>query len=364
MLPTVADVLALEPVRRGAPRVLTGRRPARRPGALGARHRARRGRAPAARRRARPVHRDRAAARRRRAGQVRGRAGGGRGQRPRRRTRLPLRQRAAARAGHGGHRSGPAADRLRAGNPVHRDHRGRARPDPGRAARGAAGRPQRLHQVFTDLALAGRRARTRSSLARPTWPAVPVILADLAHRVLACAPGRARTSRPCWRASRPGPGGDRRRAAIGLRRHGRLAGGQGRIRRTATGVGWCSRCPDTPDAGAPVLAERTATTLTLASLARSGDGRRARSGRRISPCSPRWPGAGTPTRPISRRGSSRSACRWPGAVSCRSCSPSLARSAPPGRRRRGRRGEHGGRGRRRGRGCQDLRIPGHRRNSR
>ncbi len=136
---------------------------------------------------------------------------------------------------------------------------------------------QRLHQVFTDLALAG--AGQDEIVARAAELAgCPVILADLAHRVLACAPA----------------GQDVAAVLAGFAARSRAVGPPGRVGYDAA-AGWLVArvgsadgdwgrlvfaLPETPDAGTLVLAERTATTLTLASLAWSG--RRAASPQRAA----------------------------------------------------------------------------------
>jgi len=128
---------------------------------------------------------------------------------------------------------------------------------------------QRLHQVFTDLALAG--ASQDEIVARAgEFAGGPVILADLAHRVLACAPagqdiatllaGFAARSRA---VTVPGRIGYDQASGWLVARVGSPDGDWGRLVFVLTG---------SPDAGAPVLAERTATTLTLASLARDRRG--------------------------------------------------------------------------------------------
>jgi purine catabolism regulator len=136
---------------------------------------------------------------------------------------------------------------------------------------------QRLNQVFTDLALAG--AGQDEIVARAADLArCPVILADLAHRVLACAPaGQDLTTLLAGFAARsravtvPGRIGYDPAAGWLIARVGSAAGDWGRV---------VFALPGPPDAGAPVLAERTATTLTLASLARGA--RQAASPRRAA----------------------------------------------------------------------------------
>jgi PucR family transcriptional regulator, purine catabolism regulatory protein len=136
---------------------------------------------------------------------------------------------------------------------------------------------QRLHQVFTDLAMAG--ASQDEIVARAAELAGgPVILADLAHRVLACAPaGRDVATLLAGFAARsravtvPGRIGYDEASGWLLARVGSPDGDWGRL------VFVLAR---PPDAGAPVLAERTATTLTLASLVR--DRRGEESGERAA----------------------------------------------------------------------------------
>jgi len=124
---------------------------------------------------------------------------------------------------------------------------------------------QRLHQVFTDLALAG--ASQDEIVGRAADLAgCPVILADLAHRVLACAPA----------------GQDPASLLAGFATRSRAVRVPGRIGYDAT-AGWLVArvgsadgdwarlvfaLPGPPDASAPVLAERTAATLMLARLTR------------------------------------------------------------------------------------------------
>jgi PucR family transcriptional regulator, purine catabolism regulatory protein len=138
---------------------------------------------------------------------------------------------------------------------------------------------QRLHQVFTDLAMAG--ASQDEIVARAAELAgAPVILADLAHRVLACAPA----------------GQDVATLLAGFAARSRAVSVPGRIGYDEAS-GWLLAQVESPegdwarlvfvlgrppDAGAPVLAERTATTLTLASLARDrrGEETRGRAARR------------------------------------------------------------------------------------
>ena len=75
----------------------------------------------------------------------------------------------------------------------------------------------RLHEVFTDLAVAGAGPgeilRQASLLAGR-----PLLLEDLSHHVLACRAGRAPTRLGCWPGSRPGPGPSPRLRAPPTRR--------------------------------------------------------------------------------------------------------------------------------------------------
>jgi PucR family transcriptional regulator, purine catabolism regulatory protein len=126
---------------------------------------------------------------------------------------------------------------------------------------------QQANQVFTDLALAG--AGQDEIVARAAGlSGCPVILADLAHRVLACAPaGQEITTVLAGFAGRsrsvtvPGRIGYDATAGWLVARVGSPAGDWGRL---------VFALPGPPDAGAPVLAELAAATLTLASLARGG----------------------------------------------------------------------------------------------
>jgi purine catabolism regulator len=135
---------------------------------------------------------------------------------------------------------------------------------------------QRLHEAFTDLALAG--AGQDEIVARAADLAgCPVILADLAHRVLACAPA----------------GQDVTTVLTGFAARSRAVTVPGRVSHDATS-GWLVASvgsadgdwgrlvfvlPGEPDASVPVLAERTATTLSLARLAGA---RRAESPQRVA----------------------------------------------------------------------------------
>jgi PucR family transcriptional regulator, purine catabolism regulatory protein len=136
---------------------------------------------------------------------------------------------------------------------------------------------ERLHQVFTDLAVAGASqdeiVRQASRLA-----GVPVILADLRHRVLACAAAgeeagvllggfaaRARTVSVAGRTGYDAGAG----WLVSL-----VGGSDGDWAR----VIFMTR--EMPDAGTEVLAERTATTLALARSV--ADGRREESPVRLA----------------------------------------------------------------------------------
>ncbi len=128
---------------------------------------------------------------------------------------------------------------------------------------------ERLHRVFTDLAVAGASAQQVVEQAS-ALAGVPVVVADLAHRVLACcAVGRELAPVLTGFAGRS--------------RSVRVAGPCGYDRAT----GWLvARVGDAPDGwgrvilvvGEPspadfVLAERAAEALTLARLTRAGLGR-------------------------------------------------------------------------------------------
>jgi purine catabolism regulator len=122
---------------------------------------------------------------------------------------------------------------------------------------------QRLYRVFTDLALTGAGqdeiVRQASALA-----GLPVILADLAHRVLACAPAsQDLTSLLAGFAARS-------RAAVVPGRIGYdPASGWLVAVAGSRGVDWGRLIfvlPGPPDVGLPVLAERAVTTLALARL--------------------------------------------------------------------------------------------------
>src|SRR5262245_17688736 len=122
---------------------------------------------------------------------------------------------------------------------------------------------QRLHEVFTGLALAGaaedeivRQASDRAGAA--------AILADLSHRVLACAPAGEDLSKLL--AGFPG----RSRAAVTSGRIGYdLASGWLVAMVGSRGADWGRLIfvlPGPPDAAMLALAERAATTLALARL--------------------------------------------------------------------------------------------------
>jgi purine catabolism regulator len=125
---------------------------------------------------------------------------------------------------------------------------------------------QRLNETFAGLALAG--AGQDEIVARAADVArCPVILADLAHRVLACAPA----------------GQEAATVLAGFATRSRAVTVPGRIGYDAA-AGWLVArvgsadvdwgrlvfvLPGAPDASVPVLAERTATTLALARLTRA-----------------------------------------------------------------------------------------------
>src|SRR5262245_42351310 len=122
---------------------------------------------------------------------------------------------------------------------------------------------QRLHETFSDLAMAG--ASQDEIVARAADVAgCPVILADLAHRVLACASaGQDTTAVLSGFAARsravtvPGRIGYDAAAGWLVARVGSGQGDWGRVVFVLAGA---------PDASLPVLADRAATTLTLARL--------------------------------------------------------------------------------------------------
>jgi PucR family transcriptional regulator, purine catabolism regulatory protein len=125
---------------------------------------------------------------------------------------------------------------------------------------------QRLDQVLTDLAVAGASQDEIVSRAAGLAGA-PVILADLGHRVLACAPaGQDITTLLAGFAARsravavPGGGGYdpvARWLVAPVRTAGEPGGDWARLIFVLSGP---------PDPAAAVLAERTATTLALARL--------------------------------------------------------------------------------------------------
>lgn len=122
---------------------------------------------------------------------------------------------------------------------------------------------QRLHEVFTGLALAGAAqdeiVRQASDLA-----GAAAILADLSHHVLACAPASHETAELlAGFASRS------RAAAISGRIGYDLAAGWLVAMVGSRGADWGRLIfvlPGPPDPGTLVLAERAATTLALARL--------------------------------------------------------------------------------------------------
>jgi len=135
---------------------------------------------------------------------------------------------------------------------------------------------ERLHEVFTELSVAGASpdeiVRQAATLAGR-----PVILADLAHRVLACEPGSADPARLLAGFAR------RSRAFTGARPGSGPGGRVGRAGRTAydEAAGWLVTpvgargedwgrvilvCDGPPTGTDTVLIERTATTLALGRL--------------------------------------------------------------------------------------------------
>jgi purine catabolism regulator len=135
---------------------------------------------------------------------------------------------------------------------------------------------ERLHEVFTELSVAGASpdeiVRQAAILAGR-----PVILADLAHRVLACEPGSADPARLLAGFAR------RSRAFTGARPGSGPGGRVGRAGRTAydEAAGWLVTpvgargedwgrvilvCDGPPTGTDTVLLERTATTLALGRL--------------------------------------------------------------------------------------------------
>ncbi|HEX9063756.1 MAG TPA: PucR family transcriptional regulator ligand-binding domain-containing protein, partial [Streptosporangiaceae bacterium] len=153
---------------------------------------------------------------------------------------------------------------------------------------------QRLDQVLTDLAVAG--ATQDEIVARAAVLAgAPVILADLGHRVLACAPagedvtvllaGFAARSRAVAVAGGSGYDPVARWLVAPVRAAGSPDGDWGRLIIVLAGSGSAgsgSAGSGDPDPELTVLAERTATTLALARLvgeSRSGRGNGAGGGR-------------------------------------------------------------------------------------
>ncbi|MGH3254441.1 MAG: PucR family transcriptional regulator [Streptosporangiaceae bacterium] len=139
---------------------------------------------------------------------------------------------------------------------------------------------ERLHEVFTELSVAGASpdeiVRQAAILAGR-----PVILADLSHRVLACEPGSADPARLLAGFARR----SRAFGPLGARAGGGAAGGgaAGRAGRTAydDAAGWLVTpvgargedwgrvilvCDGPPTGTDTVLIERTATTLALGRL--------------------------------------------------------------------------------------------------
>lgn len=122
---------------------------------------------------------------------------------------------------------------------------------------------QRLNQVFADLAIAGAGQDTIVAQAS-ALAGVPVILADLAHRVLACSPAFA-DLRPLLAGF-----ATRSRAAVVSGRTGYDPQAGWLVTTVgARGTDWGRLIfvmPQPPDPGAIVLAERAASTLALARL--------------------------------------------------------------------------------------------------
>ncbi len=136
---------------------------------------------------------------------------------------------------------------------------------------------ERLHQVFTDLAVAGASqdeiVRQASRLA-----GMPVILADLGHRVLACAAAGEEAGVLL------GGFAARARSVSVAGRTGYDAGAGWLVSLVGGSDGDWARVifmtREMPDAGTEVLAERTATTLALARSV--ADGRREESPVRLA----------------------------------------------------------------------------------
>ncbi len=125
---------------------------------------------------------------------------------------------------------------------------------------------QRLHRVFTDLAVAGVDQDEIVSQAS-ALAGTPVILADLAHRVLACAPAGQEVA-----ALLAGFAGRSRAAVVAGRIGFDPASGWLVATVGGRGVDWGRLIfvlPGPPDAGTSVIAERAVTTLALARLVRS-----------------------------------------------------------------------------------------------
>ena len=125
---------------------------------------------------------------------------------------------------------------------------------------------QRLHRVFADLAAAGADqdeiVSQASALAR-----APVILADLAHRVLACAAAGQEVA-----TLLAGFAGRSRAAVVPGRIGYDPASGWLVATVGSRGMDWGRLIfvlPGAPDAGASVVAERAVTTLALARLVRA-----------------------------------------------------------------------------------------------
>jgi PucR family transcriptional regulator, purine catabolism regulatory protein len=136
---------------------------------------------------------------------------------------------------------------------------------------------ERLHQVFTDLAVAGA---SQDEIVRQAGrlAGVPVVLADLGHRVLACAAAGEEAGVLL------GGFAARARSVSVTGRTGYDAGTGWLVSIVGGSDGDWARVifmtREMPDAGTEVLAERTATTLALARSV--ADGRREESPVRLA----------------------------------------------------------------------------------
>ena len=124
---------------------------------------------------------------------------------------------------------------------------------------------ERLHEMFTELSVAGASAeeivRQAAALAGR-----PVILADLSHRVLACEPAGPIPGRLLERLRRAEPGGPPARGRTVLRRGVGLAVHPGRRAGRGLGTGDPGLRRRRRPAPTRVLIERAATTLALGRL--------------------------------------------------------------------------------------------------